>query len=228
MTYVISDIHGEYDLFLRLLDKIKFSAGDTLYICGDVIEKGSHSIRLARCVRNMHSVRFLLGNHEYAFLKYYWGLMQASPDDFDGVLKKLQRYFPDDGHLLDWELVDWLETRPYYFEENDFICVHAGVPLDRECHVLPLEKATPEQLVYDRTFKDPNVVVRGGKCVFFGHTPTSYLTGGESKILGYKKQGARGDKIADYYKVHLDLGTWMSGTVGAFCVETCRPFYVKG
>ena len=32
MRYAISDIHGEYDLFMRLMDKIKFSAGDTLYV----------------------------------------------------------------------------------------------------------------------------------------------------------------------------------------------------
>ena len=227
MTYVISDIHGEYELFLRLLDKIKFSATDTLYICGDIIEKGKQSIRLAQYISRMPNAKCITGNHEYAFLKYYWGLMRQSPNNFDGVLKQLKKYFPDDGELLDWELVDWFESLPYYIEENNFICVHAGVPLDKEGHILPLEKATPEQLVYDRTFKEPGVEVRDDKCVFFGHTPTSYLTSGESKILTYKRHGATGDKIADYYKIHLDLGTWSSGMLGAFCVETCQKFYVK-
>ena len=31
-TYVISDIHGEYDKFVELLDKIKLQDTDTLYI----------------------------------------------------------------------------------------------------------------------------------------------------------------------------------------------------
>ena len=31
-TYIISDIHGEYDLFIELLDKIKLKKEDTLYI----------------------------------------------------------------------------------------------------------------------------------------------------------------------------------------------------
>lgn len=31
-TYVISDIHGQYKMFLDLLDKIKLKDTDTLYI----------------------------------------------------------------------------------------------------------------------------------------------------------------------------------------------------
>ena len=227
MTYVISDIHGEYELFMRLIEKLAFSAQDTLYVCGDIIEKGKHSIQLAQYLSKMPNARCIAGNHEYAFLKFYWALMRESPDDFDGVLKQLREYFPDDGELLDWTLVDWFEALPFYIEEEEFICVHAGVPLDKEGHILPLERAIPEQLVYDRTFKDSSVEVTGGKCVFFGHTSSTYLTGGEAKILAYKRRGAKGDKIADYYKVHLDLGTWTSDMVGAFCVETCETVYVR-
>ena len=32
-TYFVSDIHGEYDLFMRLLDEIKFSSDDEMIIC---------------------------------------------------------------------------------------------------------------------------------------------------------------------------------------------------
>ena len=37
-VYVISDIHGNYDLFMELLKKIKFSEKDTLYVLGDVVD----------------------------------------------------------------------------------------------------------------------------------------------------------------------------------------------
>ena len=152
--------------------------------------------------------------------------MQSSPSDFDGVLKKLQAYFPDDGYLLDWDLMDWFESLPYYIEEKDFICVHAGVPLDKERRMLPLHKATPEQLVYDRTFKEPTILPKDGKCVFFGHTPTINL-GWDSKIKNYLREGARGDTISDYYKIHLDLGTWISGVLGCFCIDSCQTIYVQ-
>ena len=32
MNYAISDIHGEYDQFVQLLEKIRFSDNDTLYV----------------------------------------------------------------------------------------------------------------------------------------------------------------------------------------------------
>lgn len=39
MTYFVSDIHGEYHLFLKLLDKLLFSDSDTMYVLGDIIDK---------------------------------------------------------------------------------------------------------------------------------------------------------------------------------------------
>ena len=39
--YVVSDIHGEADRFHAMLEKIRFSADYTLYILGDVIDRGA-------------------------------------------------------------------------------------------------------------------------------------------------------------------------------------------
>ena len=224
MTYILSDIHGEYDLFCRLMDKVKFSDEDTLISCGDMIEKGKHSVCLTKLLFSMKNAVLLAGNHEYAFLKYFWGLMQQT-EDYDLVLRKLQAYFPDDGELLDWETVDRMEALPYYYEAEEYICVHAGVPLDKEGHILPLKGAYPEQLVYDRVFKEPNVLPKEGQCVFFGHT-TSMSLGYGCQITRFLRDGATGDKVSDYYKIHLDTGAWMSGVLGCFRVEDCRSFYV--
>ena len=229
MTYCVSDVHGEYELFLKLLGKISFSPEDTLISCGDIIDKGKDSVRLLKYIMNMPNARCINGNHEYAFLKYYWAMMRQSPDDFDCVLKKLREYFQGDGHLLDWECVDWIESRPYYIEEKDFICVHASAPLDDNNRVLPLERASVERLVYDRRFYEPQLEVKDSKCVFFGHTPTCYITGGESAIIAYRRKnaGREDNTIREYYKIHLDTGTWLGGVLGCFCVETCKSFYVK-
>ena len=40
MTYCVSDLHGEYHLFCRLMQKIRFSTSDRLIVCGDVLDKG--------------------------------------------------------------------------------------------------------------------------------------------------------------------------------------------
>ena len=39
-TYVMSDIHGMSHLLKEMLEKIRFSAEDRLYILGDMIDRG--------------------------------------------------------------------------------------------------------------------------------------------------------------------------------------------
>ena len=227
MRYVISDIHGEYGLFRALLDRIGFSDEDTMYICGDIIDKGDESVRLAKYISGLKNVRCIIGNHELEFLKYYHSMLEASPEDFDEALKNLREYFRNDGHLLDWDLVDWLDGLPTYIEEEDFICVHAGIPIDESGYLLPLSDVDIEQLVYERRFKDPKTVHFSPKCVFFGHTQTDCVCG-EAKILGYRRNNGLPPKtIRDYYKIHLDTGSWSNGVLGCFCIDTLKVAYVK-
>ncbi|MBE6630213.1 MAG: serine/threonine protein phosphatase [Ruminococcaceae bacterium] len=227
MRYIASDIHGEYDLFMALLERIGFSNSDTLYVCGDMMDKGLQSMRLASYMCDKDNIRCILGNHEYAFLKYYRGIMERSPDDFDDVLLRLSTYFPGDGRRISWEIVDWLEELPSYIEEEDFICVHAGIPLDGEGYLQPLERVPLEQLLYGRGFKEPEVVHKSPKCVFFGHTSTDCVCG-RNEILIYPRECVeRTGTVRDFHKIHLDTGAWKSGVLGCFCVDTLETFYVK-
>ena len=45
-VYAIADIHGEYDLFMELLDKIALQDTDTLYVIGDVVDRGPHPVKV--------------------------------------------------------------------------------------------------------------------------------------------------------------------------------------
>ena len=226
MLYIGSDFHGEYSLFLRLLEKINFSDSDRFIICGDIIEKGPDSVRLAKYVFSKPNIECILGNHEFAFLKYYKSLLEESPDDFDGVLRKLQAYFPD-GAVLDWDTVDRIEALPLYIEEEDFICVHSGLPLSEYGKILPLCDASAEELVYDRKFKNPEVLHTDRKCVFFGHTEASAISG-KNKIIGYlKNPSKKPSSISDFSKVHLDTGAWSGGALSCLCVDTLKAYYVK-
>lgn len=226
MIYVCSDIHAEYDLFIKLLDEINFSDNDVMYIGGDVIDKGKDSVRLMRFIKDCPNIYTILGNHEYDFLKYYWAIMKDSPDDYDKVLENLQKHFDFDGHLLDWDTVDYIEALPSHLEADDFILVHAGLPVDENNKVVSPINVKIENLVYDRQFKDECVLPETKKCVFFGHTPTSYLCG-QPQILKYKKQGANGENLGDYVKIHLDIGTYLNGTMGCICLDTLEEFYVS-
>ena len=173
----------------------------------------------------MPNVCCIAGNHEYDFLKYYRALMKQT-EDYDRVLQELRDYFPD-GALLDWETVDRFDLLPFYVETDKFIGVHAGIPV-KDRVLLPVSQATCEQLVYDRVFKEPDVLPQGGKCILYGHTPVRYLTG-RDEILFYPRDGATKDSrnIADYCKIHLDTGVFLSGVLGCFAVNSCQCFYVN-
>ncbi len=224
MVYVVADIHGEYDLFMKLLQKINFSKNDEMIICGDIIDKGRDSVKLLKFIKSKPNFRCVIGNHEYDFLKYYWSIMREKPK-LSEALKALQEYFPYDGNLLDFATIDWLESLPYFIETRDFICVHAGVLLDENKKIVAFEKTPKEQFVYDRQFKEPSVKTNSEKCVFFGHTPTSYISN-QAKIIKYKREEFNTNSIKDFYKIHLDLGVWLNGVLGCFCVNTCKEYYV--
>ncbi len=153
--------------------------------------------------------------------------MERSPNDFDTVMQKLQAYFPNDGALLDWDTVDRLEALPYYIETADFLCVHAGIPIGEGGRTADPSSVMKELLIYDRVFKNADVRHSSPGCVFFGHTPTSYLCG-EPKILAYlRSRKAPPYALQDFCKVHLDTGACDSGVLGCFCLDTCKTHYIK-
>lgn len=227
MTYFVSDIHGQYDLFMKLLEKIEFSDNDEMYILGDIIDKGNYSIKLIKFIMEKPNIRCILGNHEHSLLCEYYSLMEESPEDFSVVLKKLQNRFSEEDDELTFEMIDWLESLPYYVCGEDFIAVHAGIPEDEEGVLMSPRLAEPEMLIYDRSFKEPTYVPRCDKCVIFGHTPTIYISG-KPVILAYKKKGKEGKAIGDYCKIHIDTDTWGSKVLGCLCKEKLTVTYVKG
>lgn len=70
MHYVMADLHGEYDRWRRMLDRIAFSDEDTLYILGDVVDRGGiGGVDILLDVMERENVVMLLGNHEAMCLK---------------------------------------------------------------------------------------------------------------------------------------------------------------
>ena len=70
-TYVMSDIHGMADLFKRMLEQIRFSDEDTLYIIGDMIDRGPDPAGILDFVMSHKNVTALRGNHEDGFTEWY-------------------------------------------------------------------------------------------------------------------------------------------------------------
>lgn len=66
--YVMSDIHGCFGKFKKILEKIHFSENDTLYLAGDYIDRGKDSLAMLRWLENTPSNIFpIKGNHDVEF-----------------------------------------------------------------------------------------------------------------------------------------------------------------
>lgn len=70
-TYVISDIHGCYQQFVKLLEKISFCNTDQLILAGDYIDRGEDSYEMLKWMEGCpENVLLLRGNHEEEFAAY--------------------------------------------------------------------------------------------------------------------------------------------------------------
>lgn len=64
---VVSDIHGDYDVFVSLLEKIQYTRDDVLLVLGDVIERGPKNLDTLRLLMQMTEefpAFVLLGNND--------------------------------------------------------------------------------------------------------------------------------------------------------------------
>jgi len=64
MIYVISDIHGCYDKYKKMLEKIAFSENDILYILGDVLDRGNYGMKTLLDMEKHNNIVLLKRNHD--------------------------------------------------------------------------------------------------------------------------------------------------------------------
>lgn len=83
-TYVISDIHGQYIAYEKMLRLIHFGSEDTLYVLGDVIDRGPDGIHIIEDIMRRDNVCMILGNHELMLLNAvnYLEKKEKGEDDY--------------------------------------------------------------------------------------------------------------------------------------------------
>jgi bis(5'-nucleosyl)-tetraphosphatase (symmetrical) len=119
-TYAVGDIQGCFLTLLRLLDAIRFDPPrDTLWLVGDLVNRGPRSVEVLRWARGLgESVVTVLGNHDLHLLERALGSRKAKPGDTVGPVLEA----PDGA-----ELIGWLRTRPLLHREGRYLLVHAGL-----------------------------------------------------------------------------------------------------
>lgn len=119
-TWIVGDLQGCATSFERLLSTIAFEPGrDTLYLVGDIVNRGPRSLDALRLVhKHDNAMQSVLGNHELHLLWCARG--EGNPRGRDTLREILDA--PDSGLL-----VDWVSSLPLLLEFDDALICHAGI-----------------------------------------------------------------------------------------------------
>jgi len=124
-TYVLGDIHGQYDALQALLGRLSFDPDhDRLWLVGDLVNRGPKSLEVLRWARKLSKrmkkrMVVVLGNHDLHLLALAAGVIKQRPKDIDleAILQASDRD----------KLIVWLGKRPVFHCEGNHLLVHAGL-----------------------------------------------------------------------------------------------------
>lgn len=190
MIYVTSDLHGiSLDTFKALLDSVKFSKDDYLFILGDVIDRGQSGIELLKYLTDKENIELILGNHEAMMLGCKFIFDKVTEQSIDSLTKEklaiLQAWMRNGAeptmnalkHETDAgvdEIYEYLLDCPLYdtvsVNGKDFLLTHSGLGnFEKNKRI---KDYTQSELLWER----PKISDRYFDSVItvFGHTPTKH------------------------------------------------------
>ena len=231
-TYVISDIHGQYNKFIAMLDAINLRDTDTLYVLGDILDRGPHPIKVLLKLMEMPNAICLVGNHEYMAAECLSFLMREVTDrsldeldyktldnlvtwQYNGAKTTIDEFRELDAEMQA-EVIDFIKDMSIYEEltvgGKEYLLVHAGLGnfepakdiLDYSLHDLVWKQAD-----YSRKYFDDKIVITG-------HTPTQFIKGNPKPGFIYRNNN----------HLAIDCGAYLEdGRLAAVCLETGEEFY---
>ncbi|MBR6509001.1 MAG: metallophosphoesterase [Clostridia bacterium] len=235
MKYTMSDLHGRYDKYTIMLNKINFTEDDELFLLGDVCDRGPEAAQIYLDVMNRDNIYCIMGNHEKM-------LLEALPHSF-GFLQKDYGYYA----TLDFEIwsacgggstcgslikagtdkiidiYNYILSFPFYrvVEVEDgrkFLLVHAG--LDNYERTKRLGDYLPEELVWYGFDHNGTYYPLLYDRIIVGHTPTFLLNPQKPASIFYGKGNV----------IDIDCGAVFEGEsdgrLACLCLDTMEEFYV--
>ncbi len=228
MTYVVSNLHGNYTKFKEILKTISFKDTDIMYVLGDIVDYGDESMELVGDLSIRYNVYPIVGEHDYTAVKMLAGfekMLKSGETPDKKFIAQMTAWVADGGQstldsfrTLDAEMkegiIDYLSDMTLYEEievgGEEYLLVHAGIAGFKKG--IDLESLKPEAFFTEaldltkKYFDDKTIIV--------GHTPTTEENGGDCKI--FFGNGS----------IAIDCGEARGGTVGCLRLEDMKEFYV--
>lgn len=201
----ISDIHGDLDLFKKLLLKIDYTDEDVLFINGDLCERGPHSLGVVRYVLNLQEqskkVYVTIGNSDILIKHVLDGnerildYLNRRPNSIlHNMLEehgKTHANFTNIDDLANFYCsnytneIDWLLNLPTAYETEKYIIVHAGIENIEDWQQTSFINAITIDKFYDQGHQ-------AEKTVIVGHWPApnyrSHLSSSNNPLIDFDKK----------------------------------------
>ena len=217
-TYVLSDLHGQYDKFMDMLKLTKFNDNDKMYILGDIFDRGPDPLKILDYVICRKNIDFIPGNHEYMFLEFY-NTYDARLWSYNGGRTTMTQLMKRGEDYLK-ALYDYLTKLPLIKVHDKFILTHAGLYLPKNQNqytlqeILSLQNAefnlwSRSNINNERQYKDYTVIC--------GHTPTLYVDPDQYQMSIVRRKGT----------IYIDCGaTFSDGRLACLRLEDNKEFYI--
>ena len=226
MIYAMSDLHGCYDKYIKMLEKINFSDNDILYILGDIVDRGPDGIKILQDIMKRKNVIALRGNHD--FLAHYTLKFLATSSDMydgDGFSGKYRSWIFDGGKPTEEGFNELAEV-----EQKKVLLYMSCIPIYEEievngnkfflAHTVPSKERMQNfnsLLWQEFIIGEPEYEKEyfADKFIVTGHTPTGFID------LKYKGKIWKGNN-----HIAIDCGAVFGNPLGCICLDTLEEFYV--
>lgn len=225
MIYAMSDLHGCYDKYEKMIERINFSKNDTLYILGDVVDRGKDGIKILFDMMKRKNIIPILGNHDFtAFLVLKYIHSEKKPDWWNQIRAD---WLSDGGTLTENAFIeleknrqkavlDYIVNFSIYetvkINGNTFVLTHAGIDnfeKDKSLDEYELYDFISGRMDYNKVYSDDFYLVSG-------HTPTGLIDKAcDGKI--YRKNN----------HIAIDCGAFFERPLGCICFDTMEELYVE-
>ena len=219
-NYVMSDIHGCYDDFIKMLELIQFKDNDDLHILGDIIDRGNKSIEMVDYVISHKNIHLLRGNHEQMYIDYYEDNDTSLWYNNGGVETHIQMMSRP--YIYEESLYKYFKKLPLIEIVDKFILVHAGLYFPKNYSDLELDSLLQEQeddiclwsrdsIGKEKQYKDYTMIC--------GHTPVQTITGDCKEVKILKRNGT----------IYIDCGCvykTANGKLACLRLDDMAEFYV--
>ena len=218
--YVMSDIHGCYDKFIKMLKLINFTDKDELYILGDIFDRGDRPLDIYDYIVNHKNIILLKGNHEKMYEDYFEngdiGLW------FCNGGRKTLKQLKDKNEYYRQELYRYIRKLPIVLVVDKYVLVHAGLYLPKNYNDLSLEELVQlqeeaislwsrENLYSDAKYKDYKIIC--------GHTPVQAINNRYDDVKIIHTKG----------HIYIDCGACFkeaNGKLSCLRLNDLKEFYI--